>query len=434
VNRKWRETTLGEVADFFSGGTPSKNNAKYWNGTIPWISAKDMKRFVIEDTEDHLTEDGVRNGTKLVPEQTVFLLTRGMTLLNDVPISIARRPMTFNQDVKALRPKEGMKAEFLPYLLLGHKNRLLNLVDLAGHGTGRLNTSELKSLDILVPPEPEQLAITNILGALDDKIELNRRMNGTLEATARTVFKSWFVDFDPVRAKAEGRQPFGMDAATAALFPDSFDDSPLGKVPKGWRVGRVSEFTELSRDTLNPLEFPREAFDHYSIPAFDDGRWPKEETGAEIRSNKYLVPKNAVLLSKLNPRIRRVWLPTVHDDRRSIASTEFLVALPKKDTSREYMYALFTSQLFLEVFTTLVTGTSGSHQRVRPQFLLAMEVVIPPGACRARFARIATPLFDSVSRNLAEARTLAAIRDALLPKLISGEIRVKNTTDVVETM
>src|SRR5262249_44046296 len=167
----------------------------------------DMKRLFLADTEDHVTEEGISNGTKIVPANTVFLLTRGMTLLNDVPVCIARRPMTFNQDVKALRPKGGIREDFLPYLLLGHKHRLLGLVDLAGHGTGRLNTDELKSLDVLLPSEPEQRAIAHILGTLDDKVELNRRMNETLEAMARALFKSWFVDFDPVRAKAEGRDP-----------------------------------------------------------------------------------------------------------------------------------------------------------------------------------------------------------------------------------
>jgi len=319
-------------------------------------------------------------------------------------------------------------AHFIEYVFRRLRRQIQR--EATGSVQDNINLATLDRLALSLPPLQEQRAIAYVLGTLDDKIQLNQRTNETLEAMARAIFKSWFVDFDPVRAKAEGRKPLGMEAATATLFPDSFQDSPLGKIPKGWRVGRASELTELSRDTINPLESPREAFDHYSIPAFDDGRWPKEETGAEIRSNKYLVPPNAVLLSKLNPRIRRVWLPTVHDDRRSIASTEFLVTLPTRDTSREYIYALFSSQPFLEVFTGLVTGTSGSHQRVQPKSLLDIEVVLPPAACRASFGRIAGPLFDGVSRNVAEVRTLAAIRDALLPKLISGEIRVRTESSV----
>src|SRR5690606_4148461 len=136
---EWRDSTLGNVTDFLSGGTPSKSRADYWSGSIPWVSAKDMKQFRLHDTEDHVTELGASNGTRLAPAGSVLLLVRGMTLLNDLPICVVTKPMTFNQDVKALRPSANVIAEFLPYLLLGNKDRLLSKVDLAGHGTGRLN-------------------------------------------------------------------------------------------------------------------------------------------------------------------------------------------------------------------------------------------------------------------------------------------------------
>src|SRR5437667_10838709 len=114
---EWRRTTLGQVTTFLSGGTPSKDAPQYWSGPIPWVSAKDMKRFRLDDTEDHVTEEGVANGTRLVPAGTVFLLARGMTLLNDVPTCVASRPMTFNQDSKALRPTPGVRHDSLPYRL-----------------------------------------------------------------------------------------------------------------------------------------------------------------------------------------------------------------------------------------------------------------------------------------------------------------------------
>ncbi|MBK8233729.1 MAG: restriction endonuclease subunit S [Candidatus Eisenbacteria bacterium] len=241
---EWRETTLGEVTDFLSGGTPSKGRPDYWVGSVPWVSAKDMKRFRLDDTEDHVSEDGVSNGTKLVPAGSVLLLARGMTLLNDLPICVISRPMTFNQDVKALRPKPPVRSDYLPYLLLGNKDRLLSLVDLAGHGTGRLNSDELKALDVTLPPLSEQRAIAHILGTLDDKIELNRRMNETLEAMARALFKSWFVDFAPVRAKAEGRDP-GLPKPLADLFPARLVDSKLGEIPEGWEVARFADTVEI---------------------------------------------------------------------------------------------------------------------------------------------------------------------------------------------
>ena len=237
---EWTESTLGEVTDFVSGGTPAKSHTEYWGGSIPWVSAKDMKRFRLNDTQDHVTEAGVDNGTKLIPEGTVLLLTRGMTLINAVPICVAQRPMTFNQDVKALRPKLHIVPDYLPYLLLGNKQRLLSLVDLAGHGTGRLNSDELKALDILLPSLPEeQRDIADILGTLDDKIELNRRTSETLEAMARALFKSWFVDFDPVLAKValNHNSPLGGESAR------------LGRSSQSGRWGDVRR--HYSRQTLD---------------------------------------------------------------------------------------------------------------------------------------------------------------------------------------
>ena len=143
------------------------------------------------------------------------------------------------------------------------------------------------------------------LGTLDDKIELNRRMNETLEAMARALFKSWFVDFDPVRAKTEGRDP-GLPKPLADLFPTRLVDSDLGEIPDGWEVGRFGDVVEQLRDQENPLSFPDALFHHFSIPAFDEGQWPKQELGVSIKSQKSRVPPGTVLLSKLNPEIERV--------------------------------------------------------------------------------------------------------------------------------
>lgn len=238
----WSTTNLGQIVNFFSGGTPSKSNPDFWNGNIPWISAKDMKRLFLDDSQDHISDEAVRNGARMAPANSVLLLIRGMTLLNDVPICILRRSMAFNQDVKAVRAKKGLSEEFLPYLLLGHKNILLALVDLAGHGTGRLNTDELKNLPVCIPPLSEQKAIAHILGTLDDKIELNRQMNETLEAMARAIFKSWFVDFDPVRIKAEAKaQGRSLNAALKQLGLSPEIAPPFPGFVSGFEDGKDSE-------------------------------------------------------------------------------------------------------------------------------------------------------------------------------------------------
>jgi type I restriction enzyme S subunit len=433
MTREWRKTTLGEVADFLSGGTPSKDNASYWGGTIPWVSAKDMKRFVLEDTLDHLTEEGARNGTKLVPERTVLLLTRGMTLLNDVPISTARRPMTFNQDVKALRPKKGVNADFLPYLILGHKQRLLDLVDLAGHGTGRLNTDELKSLDILLPPEFEQLAIADILGKLDDKIELNRRMNETLEAIASAVFESWFVDFDPVHAKAKGRQPFGMDAATSALFPDSFDDSALGKIPSGWKVDEIRTRASniqygLTRSAATDPVGPR----FLRITDIQGGRadWSRVPfcPVSDEEHRKYRICPGDILVARTGASTgENIYIIDAPD----AVFASYLVRIQFADLSLARVAGQFMRSI--AYFDHVAGAIGGSAQpNASAQVLASAPLTFPPIAVAKAFLQLVDPLDRHRVENSRQNQTLISIRDTLLPKLISGEIRILNAKKLVE--
>lgn len=285
-----------------------------------------------------------------------------------------------------------------------------------------LKCADIPNFKMPLPPLAEQKAIAAVLGALDDKIELNRRMNATLEAMVRALFQSWFADFDPVRAKLYGRKPASLDGATAVLFPDSFQDSEAGRIPKSWIVGKVSDIATLNRGAVNPGEFPTETFDHYSLPAFDNGRTPKVELGRAIMSNKFAVTPNSVLLSKLNPHIPRIWLPDLNASRRSVCSTEFMVACAKGGVSREYLFSLFTSSAFTSVYGTLVTGTTGSHQRIRPESVLDMQIVIPTPALICAFTDVAKPMFDQINRNTEQSRTLATLRDTLLPKLLSGEL------------
>ena len=368
----------------------------------------------------------------------LFVSLKGATKDSEMIGSVARVPLSvpsgrLTQDTVKLifhAPDHNVGA-YLYWLLRTPQYRKY----CAAHATGSAVVA-LSREDFLSYPVPLFSAvrerIIRLLENIESKIELNRRMNETLEAIAQAIFKSWFVDFDPVRAKAEGRRPAQMDAETATLFPDSFQDSPLGEIPSGWVTGRLDDVIDLARESLNPSEHPDEVFDHYSIPAFDDGRLPKLETGEQIKSSKFMVHAEAVLLSRLNPRFPRTWLPVVDARRRSICSTEFFVAMPKPGTTREYVYGLFVSDSFREVLATLVTGTSSSHQRVRPEDILKVEVTLPSSACLRRFSEIAKILHAQSASNLQQGLTLSAIRDTLLPKLISGEIRAKEAHPLAE--
>ena len=310
---------------------------------------------------------------------------------------------------------------------------LLQTVDFRRYNSGSaqasLNRNNIYSIKLKVPNPMEQQAIAGILGSLDDKIECNRRMNRTLETMARAIFQSWFVDFDPVRAKIDGRVPAGLDAAPAALFPEHFEDSELGKVPAGWRVGKIGDLAEIYRRSINPGDSPNQMFDHYSIPAYDEEQLPKAEAGAAIKSNKYVVPDAALLVSKLNPQIRRVWLPSPGPST-AVCSTEFVILMAKSEVSREYLFVLFHMDEIGSELAQRATGTSNSHQCVQLDDMLQVSCVIPEANCLREFTECVRPLFQRIAANRHEYRTLAALRDTLLPKLISGELRVPKAEQI----
>lgn len=225
-----------------------------------------------------------------------------------------------------LQPR-GIDRRFLKFLCLSPHMRS----GLEGMATGtsgshqRVRPQDALSIPILLPPLREQRMIAHVLGTLDDKINLNRRMKETLEAMAQALFKSWFVDFDPVRAKMEGRwwrseSLPGLPAEHYDLFPDRLVDSDLGEIPMGWEVGQFGDVVTQLRNNENPAVSPETEFSHFSIPAYDEGQTPKRELGGSIKSTKSRVLQDTVLLSKLNPEIKRVWLVDVALDERAICS------------------------------------------------------------------------------------------------------------------
>jgi type I restriction enzyme S subunit len=228
-----------------------------------------MHEFFIRDSESRVTVKGSVNGTRLVPENTILFVVRGMSLAQEFRIGVTRVPVTFNQDLKAICPSRDLVPLYLAYTLKALTPQIMSIVDEASHGTRRLATDALARLEIPIPPLDEQRCIAGILEAFDDKIELNRRMNHTLEVIARAIFKSWFVDFDPVWAKANGEQPHDMDAETAALFPDAFVESELGDIPEGWRLPELDEICDLkygkfiAKKNLEPGPYP--AFSGYGV-------------------------------------------------------------------------------------------------------------------------------------------------------------------------
>jgi type I restriction enzyme S subunit len=432
---KWKEITLGECAAWLSGGTPFKGNGAFWSGTIPWVTAKDMKSFRLDDAEDHISPLAVGSGGKLVPAGTILLLVRGMKLHNDVPICMVTREMAFNQDIKALRPAKNVDGAFLAYWLLANKPDLLASVDHAGHGTGRLVTETLKEKTVLLPPLAEQKAIAAVLGALDDKIELNRRMNATLEAMALALFQSWFVDFDPVRAKLDGRPPAALDPATAALFPDSFQDSPIGPIPRGWSVKDLGEMAGFDKG----LSYKGEGLaDEGGMPMvnlgcftgrglFNAGR-VKRYTG-EYRE-RHLVNAGDLVVANTDMTQNRVIIgspalvPELNGAKQFLFTHHvFAVRFkPGSEIWRRYVFFTLLKPEFREIAEGFSIGTT--VLALPRDGLMNYSLCLPPVPLLEAFEKQVGPLLAAVDANRHQSRALATLRDTLLPKLLSGELAI----------
>jgi type I restriction enzyme S subunit len=401
VGGEWAETTLGNVIELKRGyDLPQRERIP---GSVPLVSSSGVTDH---HSEAKIKGPGVVTGRYGTLGQ-VFFVRNDFWPLNTT---------LYVHDFKGNDPR------FVGYFL-----RSLDFLAYSDKAAvPGLNRNHLHQAEVRIPSDiAEQRAIAHILGTLDDKIELNRRMSETLEAMARALFQSWFVDFDPVRAKAEGCDP-GLPQPLADLFPARLVDSELGEIPEGWEAPTFGDVVEPVRDNENPLASPGVVFQHFSIPAFDDGQWPKTEFGENIKSQKLRVPPGVVLLSKLNPEIERVWLVDVEPDDRAVCSTEFVVLRPRLPFGRSYAYCLARSPVFRRELEGLVTGTSKNHQRAQVGPLLGLIVVRPPGPLATTFEREAGPLLERTLECRRESRTLAALRDTLLPRLISGDLRVKD--------
>jgi type I restriction enzyme S subunit len=302
-----------------------------------------------------------------------------------------------------------------------------------------LTSTALLNLSVPLPPLPEQKAIAHILGTLDDKIELNREMNKTLEAMAQAIFKSWFLDFDPVRAKMEGRQPAGMDAATAELFPDEFEESALGMIPKGWTIKKLSEVTTKIGSGATPRGgsqvYVQEGISLIrSQNIYDyEFKWEglariTEETAEQLKN--VIVEPNDILFNITGDSILRTCVvePAVLPAR---VNQHVAIIRTKPDIPCRYLHLYLVQQQIKQHLLGFDAG--GTRKAVTKGQLESVPVPIPTQSILFCFQQIVDALFARVNANLEKSRTLASIRDTLLPKLLSGEIRVKEADKIVET-
>jgi type I restriction enzyme, S subunit len=290
----------------------------------------------------------------------------------------------------------------------------LETTDIAGYLTGstqpKLTKANLEVIELAVPSFDEQVAIAALLGSLDAKIDFNRSYRTSLERLASELYGAWFVDFE---------------------YAAELVDSSAGPLPESWSTGRLSDIAVRITGPVNPSRAPDEVFEHFSIPAFDKTELPELCVGASILSSKTRLADEAILVSKLNPQFKRVWDARPGGAGTAVCSTEFVALHPQDGVPVSYLHAIVRfDDVFAEHLRSHTTGTTGSRQRVSPGDVLSAPIVVPSTDGLVAYDRLARPIFDRLHAALVESASLAELRDALMPKLISGELEV--TDDMLE--
>ncbi len=429
----WDWTLLGSVAQLESGHTPSRKHMEYWNGGIPWIGIKDATENhgrTIFDTHQHVSELGLRNSSaRLLPANTVCLSRTASVGF----VVVMGRSMATSQDFVNWICGPNIEPHYLKYILLSETEALWRFASGTTHQT--IYYPEAKAFHVLLPPLSEQRAIAAVLGALDDKIELNRRMNATLESIARALFQSWFVDFDPVRAKLDGRKPVGMDEETAALFPDSFKESPIGPIPVGWKVERLDSHISADRG----LSYKGEGLsdDQTGMPMhnlnsiFEGGGYKHQGIKyykGEYRE-KHLVEPGDMIVTNTEQGFDHLLIghaavvPSSFGLKGIYSHHIYRVRfMPSSPFNPHYLVELFNNPRWHYWISGFSNGTTIN---MLPIDALAMPLlVVPPKDLVMKFTAIARSAHDQIEYNLQQSRTLATLRDTLLPKLLSGELSV----------
>jgi len=397
---------LGDCAQFLSGGTPSKGNPNFWDGEMPWVSCKDMKVPRLYDAEDHLSEEGAKNGTRLVPPLTILIVVRGMILAKEFPVAMAMREVAFNQDLKALRCNDDVDSWFLYYWLRANSYEILGLVDEAAHGTKRLQSDRLLGLQVKLPPLETQRKIAFILSAYDDLIENNTRRIKILEEMARMIYREWFVNF-----RFPGHEQVKMV------------DSPLGVIPEGWEVKPVTEAVEINPRTKVPVEGEKTFVPMGSLST-DSMLISEMELRSGNSGSKF---KNGdTLFARITPCLengKTGYVQLLPDaDTTAFGSTEFVV-LRSKSLCPEYVYLMARSSEFRDNAIKSMSGATG-RQRVSEKCFEQFFVAQPDSATLEKFSSIAAQMFKQIHAIAKKNQNLRQTRDLLLPKLISGEVAV----------
>ena len=390
-----------------SGGTPKKSEDRYWDGTIPWVSSGEMVQRRISDTELHVTDEGVTNGTKLVPANTVLVVVRGMSLAKEFRVSLTLRPVTFNQDLKALKPSAKIDPGFLFYYLQSQRHAIRDSATDASHGTKKLESRVLESWPLPIPDLTEQYAIRDVLSAYDDLIENNRRRIQLLEEAARLLYREWFVHL---------------------RFPGHEHVAIKDGVPEGWKRKALGELCTLRAGiTFKPKyqgqvegDYPfikvrdmNSAGNLISITEADN--WITSDECYELRGKPF--PPGTSVFAKIGEAIKKNRVRFIVRD--TLIDNNMMGAIPNRDVVDEpFLYYLLSNY-------DIASNASGAALPFLSTKVLSKELfLVPDASIRHLFNVAISPSLEQITTLQIQNTKAARARDLLLPRLMNGEVTV----------
>ena len=399
---KWELRALADCASFFSGGTPNKGRPEYWGGAIPWVSSGEMTSQFIKDTTLQITEEGLSAGSRLMPEGTIFAVVRGMSLATEFRVSYATAPMAFNQDLKALVAKEGIDPYFLFSALRSQGTSIRDLATEAAHGTKKLEMERLQSFQILVPDLDTQTQVAKAIRNYDDLIENNRRRIALLEESARLLYREWFVNL---------RFP-GFEAVPLTLG-----------VPEGWCKAAIAEQTTFLNRGITPAYNESAPGLVINQKCIRDGRLsmlPARRQSKEVKPER-LIQTGDVLINSTGAgtlgRVAQVRSPV----ENCTVDTHVTIVRPiGKEWATYFGQALINLEA---IFSGMGKGSTNQLELSRND-IGAIEIWRPPIGLAQDFHELVWPMLEQAETLLSANQKLVEARDALLPKLMSGEIQV----------
>jgi len=302
-----------------------------------------------------------------------------------------------SNDVLVFRAKEGVSKRFLYYVLADDTFFSYSMSTAKGTKMPRGDKKALMKYDVPNISYEEQVKIASVLDIIDKKIIVNKEINDNLTQQARSLYQAWFVDYEP----------FG------------------GSAPSDWSNVSLGQMAIMKTDSWSPVKNPDDVVEHYSIPAYDEQHYPVFESATDIKSNKYILTPDSVMISKLNPYTKRIWRPMCLSVN-PVCSTEFIVYEARKKDQKDFIYSILDSVPFFNFLCAHTTGSTNSRQRATPKATLDYSFQLPPDHVIKDFCQLVTPMYDLIASNIVENQSLAQTRDSLLPRLMSGELDVSN--------